>query len=321
MPMTIKVVHSLCHLILISWSLPMEKELPLVQKMSHLAKDSLTVPAVGQQHSSMKPTNPSFSFASAKREEISKLYISKEHDKLTPSRWSPGAIYQVNSSINHDTAYSFGRAPRSNSRPLRAAEDLTFATADSQVFKFPAFASVLFGTDSRDNLKNAVILQNHPQAFFGKHSPGPQAYRVSQPPKEVVPSITFGHKTKILASDSQTPINVGPGSYPVPPSVGPQFESTKSSHPTFRFGRAARSPTRRVSQPVTNVEGGVPSIGRQFSSKLLNSSQVVFGSSTRDHAAKTALTLTPLDKGGSSAGPIRLPHPVLPLERDIVRYS
>ena len=268
----------------------------------------------------MKPTHPSFSFGAAQRDEIAKLYISKEHDKLTPSRWSPGAIYQVKSSINHETAHSFGKASRSNSRPHRVSEDVTSANPDSQHFKFPAFASVLFGTDSRDNLKNATILQNHPQAFFGKHSPGPQAYTVTQPPREVVPAITFGHKTKILASDSQTPVNVGPGSYLVPAAVGPQVESTKSSHPTVRFARAARAPQRRVSQPVTNVDGGVPSIGRQFSSKLPNASHVVFGSGTRDHASKTALILTPLDKGAGGAS-VRLPHPVLPLERDLVRYS
>jgi hypothetical protein len=288
--------------------------------MSFLAKDSFTVPAVGTQHSSMRPSHPSFSFGSAQRDEISKLYISKEHDKLTPSRWSPGAIYEVKSTLDQNTAFSFGKGPRSHLRPQPLAEDMTFAMIDSQKMKFASFPTVLFGTDTRDNLKNAVLLQNHPQAFFGKHSPGPQAYTVHQPPKSVVPSITFGHKTKILASDCQTPANVGPGCYPLPASVGTQFESTKPSQRIVKFSKAARSPTRRHSQPVTNVDGGVPSIGKQYSSKLPNAAQVVFGSSNRDHASKTALILSPLDKG-ISKGPVRLPHPQLPLERDIVRYS
>jgi hypothetical protein len=286
--------------------------------MSHLSPDSQTIASLGRQHTSTKPTLPAFSFSAASRDEISKLYISREHDKLTPSRWSPGAIYTVPSSLNTQTSYSFGKASKTAAlKHNRPAEDLTLALPDSQSFKFVTFPSVLFGTDSRENMKNATILQNHPQAFFGKHSPGPQAYTVTQPPKHAVPSVTFGSKTKILASDCQTPANVGPGSYKKPAAVGVQVESDKPSQRTVKFGKAARAPSRKVVQPVTNVDGGVAAIGRQYSSKLKNAAVVVFGTGSRAGMEKVAMVG---DAVGVGAKP-RLPHPVLPLERDIVRFS
>ena len=297
----------------------------VARPMSFAAKDSFTVSAVGLQASSMKQNAASFKFQAATRDDLAKLYISREHNKLTPSRWSPGAIYEVKSSLKSDTSYSFGKAlrPGINLSGVKPAEDLTLASLDSQKFKFPGIKSVLFGTEARDQVKNAAILEENPQVFFGRYSPGPAAYNLSVGTGDPTgqKGISFGHKTKILAADIQTPPHVGPGCYVMPEAVGVQSESTKQNIKNVKFSKAPRSTQKKSDQVLTNLNADIPAVGPQVSSKLANAAQIVFGSSTREHVSKTALYMTDLDKTDKGSNKLRLPHPILPLERDIVRYS
>jgi len=270
----------------------------------------------------MKPSKPSFKFGTATRDDVAKLYVSKEHDKLTPSRWSPGAIYNLPSSVQKEGSYSFGKADRSAGNPDRNTDssiDLTFALVDSQPFKFKQSRSILFGTSARDSIKDGAMLVHNPQAFYGRGSPGPTAY--SPPvPGDRQPSYPFGSKTKILSSDCQTPVNVGPGIYPVAASVGPQHDSTKPNLPCFKFSRAPRQRARIAEQPLTAVQADRPSIGKQFSSKLVNAPQVPFGRGSRDQWRKVVVVFSEQDKPANRV-PMRIQHPALPLERDVVRYS
>lgn len=279
---------------------------------------------LGAQPNSMKPSQPCFKFGTATRDDVAKVYVSKEHDKLTSGRWSPGAIYQLPSSVRKGCSFSFGKAPRSSGRADRYTDssvDLTFATVDNQKFKFRDARMILFGTSARDSIKDGAMLIHNPQAFYGRGSPGPTAYSPPVPvDRNCQPCYHFGMKTKVLASECQTPANVGPGIYPLPASVGPQADSTKPNLPCFKFARAPRQRQRELDQPVTALEAEKPSIGRQFSSKLPNAPQVPFGNASRAQWNRLAPVFSEKDKPIAHPPP-RIQHPTLPLERDIVRYS
>jgi hypothetical protein len=271
----------------------------------------------------MKSSSPSFSFPHGSRESLEKVYVSKEHDKLIAPKGSPGAIYDIPSSVPGPVAWSFGSGKRSSTSahaPIESSIDLTFALPDSQKMKFRGPKGVVFGTEGRGSMKNAAILEKSPQVFYGPHSPGPTAYTVGRSGLSVDPSFFFGLKTKVMAAECQTPENVGPGIYPVTSSVGATFDSRWRNMTGCRFSRAPRHPVRaRQVQPVTLIENK-PSIGKQPSSKLANPAVAVFGRASRDQVSKTAMCFTAMDRGAASL-PLRIAHPSLPLHRDIVKFS
>ena len=289
--------------------------------MTELAKDSFTVPGVGQQFSSMRGSSPSFSFGSSTRDALAKIYISKEHNKVMPSRGNPSAAYDLPSTISLKAGFSFGKAKRetrSAKKPVESSIDLTFALPDTQIVKYPTNNAGSFGLDARGPIKNAAILESSPQVAIGAASPGPAAYAPSFLCHD--PSYFMGTRTKILAPDCQTPATVGPGSYPVKGSVGRCFNSTHENQPTVKFGKATRHSMRKTRNSADTPISLPPSIGRQPSSHKPNATRAVFGSASRDQVAKTALILTGMERGPQIPKP-RLSHPELPLERDILKYS
>ncbi|KAF4732330.1 hypothetical protein FOZ62_005849 [Perkinsus olseni] len=175
-------------------------------------------------------------------------------------------------------------------------------------------------------------MKNHAPAFYGKASPGPTAYNpdsrhTSGIPR--VPQITLGSKTKILASECQTPPVVGPGTYPLPPSVGTQYLSQRRNLSTYSFSKARRVAERnqRIPVPATckgdlTTRSVVSSIGPQHESRNSNAPTFGFGTATRDQKAKTFLVQTPGDTGpsGSWAKP-RCHHPTLPRAKSIVKWQ
>lgn len=86
-----------------------------------------------------------------------------------------GPIYGVPSTVGSAAKFTFGGvdAAKQRSRTVESSVDLLGVIVDNQKFKYPSAKGVLFGTDSKDNIRNATILRNHPQAFYGVHSPGP----------------------------------------------------------------------------------------------------------------------------------------------------
>ncbi|KAF4712445.1 hypothetical protein FOZ63_030019 [Perkinsus olseni] len=275
--------------------------------------DSFSVSAVGHQKESLKPTEPSYSFGLGTRDAREKLFISKDHEKLMPPRCSPGPVYRLESQSD-DHSYTFGTAPQRPSPGKRypdASIDLTNALVDSQAFKYPAVKGTVFGTDPKGQIKNATIMKNHAPAFYGKASPGPTAYNpdsrhTSRIPR--VPQITLGSKTKILASECQTPPVVGPGTYPLPPSVGTQYLSQRRNLSTYSFTKARRVAERNQRIPVPATGKGdlttrsvVSSIGPQHESRNSNAPTFGFGTATRDQKSKTFLVQTPGDTGPSGS--------------------
>merc|ERR1719456_18868 len=167
-----------------------------------------------------------------------------------------------------------------------------------------------------------MILKAHPQCNFGIFSPGPCAYMPMDTDviSKASPKISFGAKTKILSSETQTPRNVGPGSYPPGESLGRQPLSAKRSNAVWSFAQEKRMPPLKPSDTVVDPSPNLSSFGKQVISKMSSSPGYGFGTSTREHKAKTFLVQTKNDRGPISnwAKP-SMPHPKLTIERELLK--
>eukprot|EP00451_Oxyrrhis_marina_P013853 CAMPEP_0204321088 /NCGR_PEP_ID=MMETSP0469-20131031/7971_1 /ASSEMBLY_ACC=CAM_ASM_000384 /TAXON_ID=2969 /ORGANISM="Oxyrrhis marina" /LENGTH=294 /DNA_ID=CAMNT_0051302357 /DNA_START=45 /DNA_END=929 /DNA_ORIENTATION=+ len=293
--------------------------------MSHLFPHSFDVPSVGRQRESQKPSAQSWGFGSCSRDRQQNVFISPTHEKGKPSKASPGPIYDVRSK-DTGVKFGFGSAPqRLHKKALYpdSSVDLTEATVDTQRVKFRNTAGYLFGTDQKDNMRNAVILKSHPQANLGVFSPGPVAYT---PDAKTIhdrsPEYSIRKKTKILASSSQTPGNVGPGSYPAMASIGMQPLSQRSTMPSFAVGKGARIPESTPDEEIINPNANISSLGKQPKSKNRTMPQYGFGTGTWEHTKKTALVQLGGDRGPSAMfEKPRLHHPSIPSEMERRKYD
>lgn len=294
----------------------------------HLAANSFDVPAMGRQNNSQRSTAAAYSFGSCSRErQREKVFISEAHEKTKASMESPGPVYSVPSTVGEGAKYGFGTASqRHHGRALYpdTSVDLTAATVDSQKCKFHSTKGVHFGTEAKDSLKNSVVLRAHPQANMGLQSPGPFAYdpKDRDVTKGTEPRYSLGAKTKILATQSQTPRNVGPGSYPTGGSMSTQPNSARKSQPSWSFGQEKRMPPLRKSDAVLDPSPELSSFGRQVVSSQKSSPHYGFGTASRDHKAKTFLVQTALDQGPRAEWPTpRQYHPELPTEKHMIKHS
>lgn len=240
---------------------------------------------------------------------------------------SPGPVYSMPSAVGEGAAYGFGSAPQREHGRAKYPDtsvDLTGATVDSQINKFQSTKGVNFGTEQKNESKNSVLLKCHPQAMFGKGSPGPTAYtpRDKGVIRENEPRYSLGAKTKILATAAQTPRNVGPGSYPPTASMGEQPTSSKKSQPSWSFGSSKRMPALKKSDAVLDPNPELSAFGQQVLSGKKSSAYYGFGTATRDHKAKTFLVQTGLDKGPRHEWPAARPfHPKLATEKELIKHS
>lgn len=253
--------------------------------------------------------------------------MSEDHEKRKATMNSPGPVYSVPSAVGEGSKYGFGTASqREHTRPKYpdTSVDLTGATVDSQKHKFHSTKGVVFGTEQKDEANNSVLLRTHPQANFGKGSPGPTAYtpRDKDVTRATEPRYSLGDKTKILAANAQTPRNVGPGSYPPTTSMGEQPTSARRSMPSWSFGNAKRMPPLKKSDAVLDPNPELSAFGQQVLSSKKSSAYYGFGTATRDHKSKTFLVQTGLDKGPRGQWPTpRQHHPKLAIEKEIIKHS
>jgi hypothetical protein len=294
----------------------------------HLAEHSFDVPSIGKQDSSQKPTAPAHSFGSCSRDrQHHKVFLSEDHETRKATMYSPGPVYSIPSAVGEGPSYGFGTAPQRHHGRAKYPDtsvDLTGATVDSQSCKFHATKGVVFGTEQKAETNNTVLLKTHPQAHFGKESPGPTAYtpRDKDVTRQTEPRYSLGEKTKILSTKAQTPRNVGPGSYPPTASMGEQPSSAKKSMPSWSFGNSKRMPPLRKSDAVLDPNPDLSAFGQQVLSGKKSSAYFGFGTATRDHKAKTFLVQTPLDKGPRATMPTpRQHHPKLAPEKEIIKHS
>jgi len=285
--------------------------------------------AIGPQASSQRPTAPGYSFGSSSREAEARVFISKAHEQLKPSVHSPGPVYKLPSQLGVGKGFSFGSSKQRHQRRAPYPDssiDLIEATVDSQTVKFDTPKGYLFGTESKGCMLNATILQTHPQVNYGLLSPGPVAYTpnemcIARNPEQY--SIASKHTGGEL--QAQTPANVGPGRYKHQAAIGTQISSVKKSLASWTMGKAKRFPESRTEPTAVEVPlnlPGVNAMGTQVKSRKATAAAFGFGTSTRDHKAKTFLVQTPLDKGPANFLPKpNLRHPKLPMEKELVKWT
>lgn len=293
----------------------------------HLAENSFDVKAMGKQDNSQKQTAPAFSFGSCSRERHGKVFIGQEFEKGKASMTSPGPIYSTPTTVPEGPGFPFGTSeqrPHGRAQYPDTSVDLVGAIVDSQKNKFHATKNVHFGTEQKDNMKNSTVIKCHPGAVLGLQSPGPTAYDPKDKgvTQRTEPKFSLGEKTKILSTKSQTPRNVGPGSYPPTASMGEQASSSKRSQPSWSFGMAKRMPPLRKCDEVLDPNPELSAFGQQVVSGKKSSPHFGFGTATREHKAKTFLVQLGLDKGPSAHMPTpRQHHPKLATEKTIIRHS
>jgi len=285
----------------------------------------LNLRRVDLQPSSQNPTPPSYTFGVASREAQEKVFISMKHEKLKPAMDSPGPIYSMVTTTGEGPKHSFGTSPQRveiRAQYPDSSVDLIEGNVDSQKIKFDNPKKFLFGSESKDCNKNAVILKHHPQANLGMLSPGPLAY---YPKKETVErkteAYTISMKTPILGSQPQTPRNVGPGKYAAL-MAAMDYDSTKKRFKGFMFGKQKRFPEPETDRTTLEISPPLNSMGNQLNSRKSTSPRYGFGSATREAKAKTFLAQVPEDLGPASAlGKVRMMHPILPVEKDVIKWT
>lgn len=298
-------------------------------RMTALLQDSFDSAAIGVQCSSQKATMPAFSFGTGSRERaIKNMYISKKHDSKKAVMQSPGPVYSVPSCISDGPKYSFGTEEQRTTTKAQYPDtsvDLTCSNVDSQQVKFDNPKGVHFGTESRSNPKNGEVVRVHPTAALGTCSPIALDYIPDDTlTKEGKPEYTFGPKSarlgekatsRLTVPKTGTPRYVGPGSHSVPPGLGKQPVSARKSGPAWSFGgrkHAGTPRTSEVSMQLLDPAPDVSSLGRQVVSNQKSSPQCGFGTSTRDHQARTFLVTTDEDKGAALFLPKQRLHLDLP---------
>lgn len=287
-------------------------------------------PGIGEQVSSMRPSSARYSFGTSTRQNRMNLAMPefKYSDVDRLGRETPGAVYDLPAAVGTAPTTVFGTGPRVADHSTRypdSSVDLAFATVDSQKVKYPTARNFLFGTEARDEIKNAEILKRHPQAGMLKESPGciydPDDTR-ARPMS--APLWTMRPKTPIQASRPQTSERVGPNSYRAQEAIGTQPLSTKKTGRASSFSRAARFPTsRRDGDGDGGGEGPPPSsMGRQVDGRFKSQPCCGFGSGTRDKRSRTAYLQVQKDMGprGNMAPP-HLEHPRVARQQEIIRYG
>merc|ERR1719456_1580407 len=233
---------------------------------------------------------------------------------------------EQNSRLGNGLHYSFGSAPQRvymKQKYPDSSVDLIMHEVDSQNAKYRSTGQVPFGTEPRDSIKNATILKNHPQAFFGMTGPGPAAYLPdASSTYEKGEEWHLGMKTKILGSTCQTPENVGPGKYPPAQSIGKQPLSTRRTLSLYSFGKASRFGNSTPDLTILDPKPNLNSIGKQVKSRNMSAPSFGFGTSTRDHRSRTFFVQLPPDKGpAEKMSEPHMKHPSLPMEKTIVKWT
>jgi len=297
--------------------------------MSTLAPDSFTMPALGKQMTSQRSNAPAISLSICTREKRAKQFISKKASKAVSGQ-SPGPVYDLPDTMGkHGVAFTkgpqrvFGNWKANYPDP---SNDVVGAEVDSQPFKFENVKGTLFGTDPKGQLKNATILKNHAQAFYGRQSPGPQAY-LPDPTcteKKLTYATPFGAKTKVKnPTGGSTDAEVGPGHYKrTDYAIGNQNLSHRRNQPTNGFSKMPKfggKKRRAGSEPTTELDINLSSFGKQVSAQRRSEPAMGFGNATRAHFQRVSRCMTALDVGPVALMPkATMSHPTLPVS---LRYA
>lgn len=294
---------------------------------AHVVEDSFTVPAIGRQTDSQKDTMPAYSFGTGDRNVAQrKLYVSAKHEKAKVIMVSPGPVYKVPCTVGDAPKFGMGHDEQRKHPKAKypdSSVDLTCATVDNQVFKYGEEKCVRFGTENRDNIKNAEVIRTNPALMLGMESPGGLEYSPEeQLTTHRAPEYSFGPKNSAPGGDGSkiiprlplpatgTPRHVGPGSHRQPSSLGAQMNSARSSAPSYGFGTEQRHTGRKEPKQLLDTNTDFSSLGRQVVSNAKSAPRHGFGSATRDQVAKTHFV-----RAHGDLGPVAsLPKPNYPIQ-------
>ena len=275
----------------------------------------------GSQPLSVHPSASSFGFGSSSRGAFVRQYLSPEHAQAMGGDNSPGAIYNMLSSIskqplsNNSTSakFSFGTAERIGKKGNKAdrkgmmkpgpgAYKMPFSIAAQIVSTKKSAATPSFGSSTRDNQQKLFLTTDHEKIHYGRHSPGPSIYQAtscfgiqqnarnrSSPMWRMSKSSRFEYDYEKRASKLP-----GAGQYVAGSSVGKMVVSQKKTMPKFSFGRGTRDAKAKLftsadhekSQYGKHSPGPTTSVtdssmGRQILSRRSSHNAWSFGSAVR----------------------------------------
>lgn len=145
----------------------------------------------GTQSYSHRISAPQYGFGSSTRDGCAKVFLSREHAKLSAPASSPGpSAYTLRSSVGTQsdgrkmtspqwvmgTAERFSYEKRSTANPGPGAYTAIPGIGpqvSSKQTQAPIFG---FGSSTRDNVKKVFISQDHNKSLFGMNSPSPSTY-------------------------------------------------------------------------------------------------------------------------------------------------
>jgi len=288
--------------------------------MTELMGDSLDVTALGRQHNSTKETMPSYSFGTGVRGAANKVFISKRHEKRKCVMNSPGPVYGIPSTVGGGPKHGFGTEEQRHKNRAEypdSSVDLTCSLVDSQKLKFSTTKGVHFGTEPRMNSKNAEPIQGNEGSNLCTQSPPSFDYEPGYGlVTKTMPEYSFGPRDakpgekcatrSIHMPATGTPRRVGPGSHSQPAGVGQQPNSARKSAPAWSFGgRKTQSSNAPRDRPFPSLdpEPELSSLGKQVVSSARSAPSCGFGTSTREHSARTYLIVTEADRGPAAKMP------------------
>lgn len=221
--------------------------------------------SLGKQVQSERETSAIWGFGTSGRDAASKIYISREFDKILPGNNSQGPVYKAYASIGPQPeskyqslpAPGFGSAARSerldkNGVPGPGAYECDASIGPTLDSRRESAPRTVFGTASRDVYASL--------------------------PDELL---------KTVASGRGTP---APGTYSaIPGACGKQIDSRYPSSSSHRAASARRfdsRDTRRDYPAAGAYESAYNSVGRQFLSNKKTVSSTKIGTSNRDAANK-----------------------------------
>eukprot|EP00928_Gymnodinium_smaydae_P067264 TRINITY_DN50204_c0_g1_i1.p1 TRINITY_DN50204_c0_g1~~TRINITY_DN50204_c0_g1_i1.p1 ORF type:complete len:345 (-),score=49.87 TRINITY_DN50204_c0_g1_i1:129-1058(-) len=295
--------------------------------------EMLKLSSHGVQADSTKRSNPRWSQSKATRDNEKKVFLGKKLAQDSLGRDSPGFAYEPRRQ-REDPKWGFGtaaqRPPMAPKKYNETYNDLVGNIPDSQIFKYQ-HRSAGFGSLPRGAMSNAPDLCGFPS---GRISPGPQRYipnkastysvRLGHAPEidQIPPSYTIRPKTKLMASDCQTPAKVGPGIYPVPEACCEQASSVKPSLPRWNICKRERFPESKKLPDDGRWWDGMKDQKEKNCRQYNSAPSFSFGTSTRGHQLKVARCTTKLDAGpAADMAKLHVSAPDLAPRKEILRYS
>ena len=107
--------------------------------------------------------------------------------------------------------------------------------------------------------------------------------------------------------------------------MGKQAESKRRNLSCYKFSRAMRiADTGAVAvldDAILDPSPCTSSMGKQVKSKTMSAPVFGFGTSTRDHQNRLTLCMAQGPGAAAAKRGHSLPHPILPVEREALRYS